>query len=428
MNTYFYTLGCKVNQYETEALKQLFFDSGYVISDDPDSSDVFVLNSCTVTSVSDKKSKQHIRKFKKINPDGIVALIGCFPQAFPEESAKVLEADIIMGTSNKTNLINNINKFLETKKQIIDINPILKSDGFEKMSIKNFSDKTRAFIKIQDGCNRLCSYCIIPKSRGHLRSKSLDDIKNEVYELSQAGYKEFVLVGINLCFYGEDSELTIVDAIKTVASVDLVERIRLGSLEPEKITHKEISELKKIDKFCPQFHLSLQSGDDSVLNRMQRHYNTDEYFNILSSLKENFENASFTTDIIIGFPGETEDEFNNTIKFAEKCQFSKVHTFPFSKRQGTKAADMNNQVDNYIKSVRTKDSIKNFNKLTEKFFETQLNKTCSVLIEKEIEDNIFEGYSENYTPVRISSKTNILGEIVNVKIESFTEKYCIGII
>lgn len=427
MNVYFYTLGCKVNQYETEALKQLFFDNGYVISDDPDSSDIFVINSCTVTSASDKKTRQNIRKFKKLNKNGIVALIGCFPQAFPEESKKLMEADIIMGTANKMNLIDNINEFLKTKKTVFDIEKISKKNGFEKMVVKNFTDKTRAFIKVQDGCNRLCSYCIIPKSRGFLRSKPLDELKNEVIELCEAGYKEFVLVGINLCFYGEDSPLTIVDAIKTVASVEKVKRIRLGSLEPEKITKKEVDELKKIDKFCPQFHLSLQSGDDDVLERMKRHYTKNEYLDIVNMLKENFSNPSFTTDIIVGFPMETEKEFKNTLEFAKECGLAKVHTFSYSVREGTKAASMP-QVDEKIKRNRMKLAIKEFSKLKVNFFKTQMNKNVKVLFERELEDSVFEGYSENYTPVRVKSSNNILGEIMPVKVIGYKSDYCTGIL
>lgn len=428
MNVYFHTLGCKVNQYETEAVKQVFFENGYEITNDYKIADIFVINSCTVTNMSDKKTKQQLRKFKSLNKNSIIAVIGCFPQAFEEEAKKIEQADIIMGTDNKLNLINNIKKFLTTKERIIDIKKLNKNDKFSKMSVSQYFERTRAIVKIQDGCNRYCTYCIIPKARGYLKSKPLDELKKEVTELANNGYKEIVLVGINVCFYGENEGFTLVDGIKTVSEIEGIERIRLGSLEPYKMDIDVLKSLSKIDKFCPSFHLSLQSGDDEVLFNMRRHYTTKEYFEIVQNIYNIFNNPSITTDIIVGFPGENDENFLNTVDFVKSCKMLKIHVFPYSKRDGTKAAAMTNQVQDYIKTKRTKELIKVAQELREEFFKTQINIITNILVEKQISKNVYEGYTKNYVPVIIESEKNISNEIVTVKIINHDKNYCKAIL
>lgn len=428
MNVYFHTLGCKVNQYETEAIKQVFFENGYEITNDYKIADIFVINSCTVTNMSDKKTKQQLRRFKSLNENSIIAVIGCFPQAFEEEAKKIEQADIIMGTDNKLNLINNIKKFVTNKERIIDIKKLDKNDKFSKMSVSQYFERTRAIVKIQDGCNRYCTYCIIPKARGYLKSKPLDELKKEVTELAKNGYKEIVLVGINVCFYGENEGFTLVDGVKLVSEIEGIERIRLGSLEPYKMDINVLKALSKINKFCPSFHLSLQSGDDDILFSMRRHYTTREYFEIVQNIYNTFNNPSITTDIIVGFPGESEENFLNTVDFVKSCKMLKIHVFPYSKRNGTKAATMKNQVQDSIKTKRTKELIKVAQELREEFFKTQVNLISDILVEKQIEKNLYEGYTKNYVPIIVESKKNIANKIVKVKIIEYNKDYCKSIL
>lgn len=426
MNVYYYTLGCKVNQYETQAIKSAFLAEGFFEAETAEQADIFVLNSCTVTQNADKKTKQQLRRFKKVNPQGVVVLLGCMPQAYPEISNELPQADIIMGSVNKLNVVKNVKKFLQDKTPVVDITPHSKDTPFETMEVNDFSEKTRAFIKIQDGCNRYCSYCIIPTSRGRLRSKPLEELKQELQSVAQAGYQEVVLVGINLCFYGAELHLKLLDAVKATCETEGIKRVRLGSLEPELITREDALAMASYKEFCPQFHLSLQHGSDGVLKRMNRHYTAKEYLEIVKMLGEVFPNAAFTTDFMVGFPGETEEEFNEALQFLKACRFSKIHVFAYSKRAGTKAYDMPNQVDAHTKHLRSKEAIAFGQTLTESFFNAQIGQTAKVLIETESGKNLYEGYSENYTPVKVVSAKPLQNQIVTVTLTENSGEFMVG--
>ena len=338
MRVGFYTLGCKVNQYETEVLKSRFMQEGFDVVSDQDEADVYVINSCTVTATGDKKTRQILNRMKKQNPNAVIALTGCMPQAFPEEASHLMQAQVITGATNKQAVVENVKKALVTGERIIDIEPHKKGEKFEKMKATNFAEKTRAFVKIEDGCDRWCTYCIIPKARGPIRSKPLDELKAEIEELVENGYQEIVLVGINLSSYGKECGLRLIDAIELVCSVEGVVRVRLGSLEPELLLDEDIERMSKLEKFCPQFHLSLQSGCDETLKRMNRHYDTKFYYELCEKLRNKFEDCSITTDIMVGFAGETEEEFEKSLEFAKKVKFAKAHVFAYSIREGPRAA------------------------------------------------------------------------------------------
>lgn len=427
MRIAFYTLGCKVNQYETEILANRFANDGFDIVDIEDEADVYVINSCTVTASGDKKTKQIIRRFKRINPNAIVALTGCFPQAFPDEASLVPEADIIQGSYNRAALLPNVKKALQTRERIVDITPHQKNEAFEPMKAQKFMERTRAFVKIEDGCDRYCTYCIIPKARGPIRSKPLEDIKSEITDLVANGYKEFVLVGINLSSYGKDMQpLRLIDAIETIASIEGVKRIRLGSLEPELLSDDDLIRMSRIPQFCDQFHLSIQSGCDATLKRMHRHYDTAKYEEIVTKIRSIFKNPAITTDIMVGFPGETEEEFEASLVFAKKIQFAKAHVFAYSIRQGTKAATMENQVDKHTKEQRSKRMIEVAKQATQEFMQTQVGTTQEVLFETPHSENEYVGYTKNYTKVIVQSKEDICGEIKTVLIQSAFEEHCQG--
>ena len=426
MKISFFTLGCKVNQYETEAMKNLFFENNWKIVNNSDFADVYIINSCTVTSFGDKKARQSIGRFKKINPGAIIVMTGCFPQAFPEKSQTLKNVDIITGTTNRSNLPDLIKQFLIDKKRIINVSAHKKDELFENLTIKNFSKKTRAFIKIQDGCNKYCSYCIIPKARGFTRSKPLKTLENELISVAKSGYKEVVLVGINLSSYGLDLKNTdLTDAVNVAAKIDQIKRIRLGSIEPDLLTKDNILKLSKIDKFCPQFHLALQSGSDSVLKRMRRHYTKNLYKNLVEYILKRFENPSITTDIMVGFPGETQEEFNESLKLIEDINFLKIHIFPYSIRQGTPAAKMENQITKSEKQLRVKKMELAAKKSNQAFLKQQINKIHDVLFETQ-EGDVFTGHTKNYILVKTKSNSNLCGQIKCVRIKCYTEKFCIG--
>ena len=426
MKISFFTLGCKVNQYETQALKNIFFEQGWLIVDNSSIADVYVINSCTVTSSGDRKARQAIHRFKRLNPESIIVLTGCLVQAFPNISENLPEVDIITGTSNRSKLPSLITDFLKSGNKIIDIKPHKNGDRFEDLTIKSFSDRTRAFIKIQDGCNRYCTYCIIPKARGFIRSKPIEKIKNEIELVAKNGYREIVLVGINLSSYGMDlKNVRLIDAVKTACSVDDIKRVRLSSLEPDLISQDDVIALSKEKKFCPQFHLSLQSGSNNVLKRMNRHYDTNTYKLIVDFIFNTFENPSITTDIMVGFPGETNEEFEESIKFVKEIGFLKTHIFPYSIRPGTIAAKMDGQISKSEKQKRV-DIMENAAKEARKqYLKTQLNTTQQVLFERQ-KSNIATGYTKNYIKVKIKSSSNLCGQIKCVKIKSCEDDCCVG--
>ncbi len=429
MKVFFVTFGCKVNCYETECMKKSFTEDGFTVSDTAAGSDVIVINSCTVTSSSDKKVMQTLRKLRHENPDSIIVLTGCWPQAFESEAQKVKEANVITGTKDRGELTRLVRKALEDHERTVDIKPYTGKESMEPMTCSSFEKKTRGFVKIQDGCNQFCSYCIIPFSRGRIRSKPIEDIVKEVTSLAENGYQEIVLVGINLAFYGAEAGLTLTDAVEAVSSVNGVKRIRLGSLEPEMISGEDLLRLRSIESFCPQFHLSLQSGCDRTLKAMNRKYDTAEYTRLVSSIRNIFPDAAITTDVMVGFPGETEEDFEESMEFVKKTAFSKIHVFPYSPRSGTKAAAMPDQINGSIKNERAARMTELGHELEREFLKAQVGKTVPVLFEKENCTSFHRGYSPNYTLVKIKREPSIKSlrnSIFYVKIKESMNGFCIG--
>lgn len=424
MTVYFYTLGCKVNQYETQEMSELLEKNGYTIIYNATDADVAVVNSCTVTAESVRKTRQIIRKLKKQNPDNIIVLTGCASQAEPHIINDLPEVDIFMGNRSNIFIADAIREYLSTSKKLTKRIEHLTGDAFYGIGISRFDGHTRAFLKIQDGCDRFCSYCLIPTARGRSRSKSLEDIDKELKALSENGYSEIVFVGINLSDYGKNTPYSLPDALSLAEKYDGIKRVRLGSLEPDHITDEMIEQLKTITKLCPQFHISVQSGCDSVLKAMNRHYTADEYEHLAKKLRETFPDATITTDVLVGFPTETEDDFNTTVEFVKRVGFEKVHVFPYSVREGTRAAKME-QHTKAVKEDRAARLSVITDKIREEFLKEQIGKTVEVLFETE-KDDFCEGYTENYTPVKIYSKENCKGKYLKAEIIGTEKDYCIA--
>lgn len=407
------TLGCKVNQYESQVMMDMLCAHGFEPVSDGEQADVFIVNSCTVTGTSDKKVRQTVRRARRENPDAVIILTGCMPQAFPEACEAIEEADIVIGNSNRGRLLEYIEKFMSTHQRIIDIIPHSKEYGSES-SVSGMNERTRAYIKIEDGCNRFCSYCIIPYARGRVRSRSLDEIREESQRIGQH-YREVVLVGINLSAYGSDIGTDLLEAVRAAASADGIERVRLGSLEPDLTPDELIEGLAVEPKFCPQFHLAIQSGCDATLKRMNRHYDTAEFRRVCEKIRSTFDNPSITTDIMVGFAGETEEEFAQSVAFAKEIKFARAHVFAYSRRKGTRADLMPDQVTEQEKSRRSDIMIEATVATSEEFLHSQVGRTVQVLAEREIEDGVFEGYTENYTPAKIRGK-DLGGQIITAKV------------
>ena len=421
----FYTLGCKVNQYETAAMERMLVAAGYTPTLSDAEPDIFIINSCTVTAESDRKTRQTVRKYRRELPNAVVVLTGCMPQAFPDDANEIDAADIVLGNHSNNRLCEAIDKFLVTNKRVVMIDEHKKGDLFDTPPIDKIEERTRAYLKIQDGCNRFCSYCIIPTARGRERSKPLEDIKSEVSSIAEMGHKEIVLVGINLSAYGNDISATLCDAVDVVCAVEGIERVRLGSLEPDIFTDEMMTRLKNQPKFCPQFHFSLQSGCDQTLKRMNRHYDTEFYRNLIKRVRSNFDNAAITTDIMIGFAGETEDEFEQSLRFAREIGFARAHIFAYSRRTGTVAARAKNQVTNAEKRTRSQKMIAVTNESEAAFLKSQVGMVCSVLFETK-RGNLNEGYTKNYTYVKVDTTDDLCGEIRDVRITDTADDYCIG--
>lgn len=421
------TLGCKVNQYESQLMSEMLKNSGFILSENKNKADITVINTCTVTAVSDAKNRKIIRKARRENPDGVIVLTGCMPQAFPDRVSDFEDCDIVLGNKRREALVPLIDEFLRTRAKIVSIEPHdNKNAEYEQLTVKSFDGHTRAFMKIEDGCNRFCSYCIIPYARGRVRSKNPEELLREVKALAASGYKEIVLVGINLSAYGQGESFDLADAVDIACSVDGIERVRLGSFEPEMMYKSLIERFSKQKKFCPQFHLSLQSGCDATLKRMRRQYDRAEYMRIVNDLRQSFENPAITTDVMVGFAGETDGEFAESLDFVESVGFAKVHVFPYSRRKGTLADKMDGQVDPRVKDDRSKKMIEISEQGRRAFLNSQLGKTESVLVERKREGGYFEGYTMNYTPVRIFSEKALTGKIVDVKLTRLGDDWCEG--
>lgn len=424
----FTTLGCKVNQFETEAMAELLENEGFEVVHDA-VSDIYIINTCAVTKESDRKSRQFINKARRNNPNALVVAVGCSVQLNGEKINKETQADIIIGTKNKGDIGRLIKERLGEMascfENIDNIEQFKGAEDFEELKISTVHDKTRANIKIQDGCSQFCSYCIIPYVRGPIRSRRHQDIIEEIKKIASRGYKEVVLNGIHISSYGRENkeEDALIKLMEDINEIDGIERIRLGSLEPGIITENFTQRLSKMSKACHHFHLSLQSGSDAVLKRMNRKYTSGEYKEKVELLRRYMEDSGITTDIIVGFPGETEEEFSETYEFVKEIGFSRIHVFKYSQREGTKAASMTDQISDKIKSARSKKLIDLGEDISKGFMGKFIGSGMSVLIETEKDEGMYEGYTSNYLKVLVKSDKNIKNEIVNVLIKNVKNDY-----
>lgn len=424
MKCAFITLGCKVNQYETQGMISDLQQKGYELCGRDEQPDVIVINSCTVTSASDSKVRQTLRRQRKEHPHSIIVLTGCMTQAFPQKAGEWSEADIIIGNAQRKKLAGYLEQFLQRHSPIVKITP--HGSTFEQQEIRDFADKTRAFVKIEDGCNRFCSYCIIPYARGRVRSRSLDDIRGELLRLSRQGYREVVFVGINLSAFGQDTGHTLMDALKAAEETPGIVRVRLGSLEPDLMPDELIEEMRSLQKLCHQFHLSLQSGCDETLKRMNRHYDCAQYAHVVERLRAAFPDAAVTTDIMVGFAGETRDEFETSLAFARQIAFAKAHIFPYSRREGTRAAGFPDQVPPEEKARRAREMAAATDETREAFFRRQAGTCQEVLIETRRQDGRCFGHTRNYTPVLVTGEGLEQNDCVPVRIEGWETQACTG--
>ena len=405
-----YTLGCKVNQYESNAIQDDFMNNGYELVDFTEFADVYIINTCTVTGMSDKKSRQILRRAKQINPNAIVCAIGCYVQVAKEDVEKIKDVDIILGTIEKKDLLKKVEELLVEKKRIIEAENIMHLMPYSEYNGTAYTSHIRAEVKIQDGCDRFCTYCMIPYARGSVRSRKMENVIAEIEKLRDSGIKEVVITGIHVSSYGKDFnyEFGLIDLLEKINEIDGIDRIRLSSLEPRIITDEFVSRLIKLKKVCNHFHLSLQSGCDETLKRMNRKYTTDEFRNIVKLLRDRIPEVALTTDVIVGFPGETEEEFESTYKFLEEIKFSKMHVFKYSKRKGTPAETMPNQVPEQIKDERSKRLIEMSNKNEEEFARQYLGKEIEVLFE-----NSKEGHTTNYIVYELETPDeNVTNKII----------------
>jgi len=417
-----HNLGCKVNSYETEAMSQLLANAGYEIVSFSEKADVYIVNTCSVTNMADRKSRQMLHKAKKMNEDAIVVATGCYVQTASEKIAEDLSIDIIVGNNKKKEIVEILQEYFREHKKnyVIDIN---KTDEYEDLEIATVTEHTRAHLKIQDGCNNFCSYCIIPYARGRIRSRKMDSIKDELERLANNGFKEVVFTGINLSCY-DDNGKKLIDVIELAENTEGIERIRLGSLDPEVVTEEFAHRLSKVTKICPHFHLSMQSGCDTTLKAMNRRYTSEEYYNKCMLLREKFINPAFTTDVIVGFPQESDEDYATTREFVKKVGFSELHVFKYSRRDGTVAAKMIGQVDETIKSKRSEDLISVGESLKENYRKEKIGEKVSVLFEEEKEINGIKyqvGHTKEYIEVAVETKENLAGKIEEVFLKDFID-------
>ena len=425
MRVTFYTLGCKVNQNETGALAQLFEESGYTVVSNEEAADVYVVNSCTVTNFGDQKSRKWLRRAKRENPGAVTVLTGCYPQAFPDEAAAIAEADVVTGSGNRHAILQDVQKVLDgTAERVVDIRPHEKGERFEELPMDKFAEHTRAFVKVEDGCNRRCAYCVIPRARGPVRSREEASILQELQRLTESGYKEIVLTAISLPSYGTDTGTSLVELVEKAAAVPGVERLRLGSLDPDMLHDEDILRLSKVRKLCPQFHLSLQSGCDKTLRAMRRPYTTAQFAEIADKLRSAFGagNVSFTTDVIVGFPGETEVDFEASMAFVTGQRFLKVHVFPYSRREGTPAYDYPDQIPEHEKEERSRRMTAAVEAVRAEEADRMQGRTAEVLLETPLSATLFTGYTKQYLPVLVTAPGCQTGDIVTVTLGAWDGK------
>ena len=433
-----HNLGCKVNAYETEAMQQLLEEAGYEIVSFHEKADVYVINTCSVTNMADRKSRQMLHRAKKMNPDAAVVAAGCYVQTKEEEAKQDLAIDILIGNNQKNELVHRLDEFFAEREEADSENAEKESDTnhqnkveavvdinhepqcFEEMSLTKTAEHTRAFVKVQDGCNQFCSYCIIPFARGRVRSRRLEDVIREVKRLAEHGFKEIVLTGIHLSSYGVDTGDNLLHLIREVHNVDGIERIRFGSLEPRIVTDEFAAALAEMPKICPHFHLSLQSGCDATLQRMNRRYDTKEYEEGCQILRKHFDHPAITTDVIVGFPGETEEEFAVTKEYLERIHFYEMHIFQYSKREGTKAAVMEHQVPEPVKKERSNILLALEKKMSEEFREYYVGKQVTALMEEAYElegEKYFTGYTKEYVKIAVKSADDLSNQFVKGTIQ-----------
>lgn len=425
MRVTFYTLGCKVNQNETGALAQLFEERGYTVVPSEEDADVYVVNSCTVTNFGDQKSRKWLRRAKRENPGAVTVLTGCYPQAFPEEAAGIMEADVVTGSGNRRAILQDVQKVLDGEaERVVDIRPHEKGERFEELPMDKFAEHTRAFVKVEDGCNRQCAYCVIPRARGPVRSRDEASILQELHRLTESGYKEIVLTAISLPSYGTDTGTSLVDLVEKAAAVPGVERLRLGSLDPDMLHDDDIFRLSRVEKLCPQFHLSLQSGCDKTLRAMRRPYTTAQFAEIADKLRSAFgaDRVSFTTDVIVGFPGETEEDFEASMAFVTGQRFLKVHVFPYSRREGTPAYDYPDQVPEHEKEDRSRRMTAAVEAVRAEEAARMQGRTADVLLETPLSTTLFTGYTKQYLPVLVTAPGCQTGDIVKVTLGAWDGK------
>ena len=445
----FVSLGCKVNQYETNAMSQEFIEKGYKVVDFTDVADVYIVNTCTVTNIADRKSRQMLRRVKEINPEAVLVATGCYAQVGKDELEKIEEIDLIIGNNekkdiveiiedfkNETNVFNNVNSVFEkqeneqskSEKSNVLISDVMQQKEYVEFGTTTYTEKTRAVVKIQDGCDRFCSYCIIPYARGRVRSRKLENVVTEVEQIVDNGIKEIVITGIHIASYGKDfrNGIGLIDLLEELNKVNGLKRIRLGSIEPTIITTEFVDRLAKLEKICDHFHLSLQSGCDETLQRMNRRYSCDEFEEGTRLLRKAFPNAALTTDVIVGFPGETDEEFEKTYDFLKRIAFYKMHVFKYSQRKGTKAAVMPNQVDGSIKEHRSKRLLELSDQNEEMYNSEYVGKNVEVLFEEK-DGEFFKGHTTNYIEVW-TKNDNLENVICSVKICESSNGHLIGVI
>ena len=419
----FYTLGCKVNQYETNAMEQQFIKNNYEIVENTQKADIYVINTCTVTNMAERKSRQMLRRVKEINPSAVLVVCGCYAQVAKNELEQIPEIDIILGINEKNEIVQIVENYIEKmaeqdkRSQEAEIDDVSKQKEFLDFGDVTYTEKNRAVVKVQDGCNMFCSYCIIPYARGRIRSRLPESILKEIEEISKEGIKEVVITGIHVASYGKDfrNSYKLIDLLEDINKIEGIKRIRLGSLEPTLITEEFVNRLTKLEKICDHFHLSLQSGCDETLKRMNRKYTTKEFKNCTDLLKNAYPNVALTTDIIVGFPGETDEEFEKTYNFLKDIDFYKMHVFKYSPRKGTKAAVMKNQIDGNIKEKRSERLIKLSDNNEKLHNDKYVGKELEVLFEEQ-DGEYIKGHTTNYIVVKVKAGSEIENSIEKVKI------------
>ena len=412
-----FALGCKVNQYESEAIAELFQEKGYEIVGIDEEADVYVINTCTVTNFGDKKSRQLIRKVKRQNENAIVAVVGCYAQTAPQELMKVEGVNLVIGTKDRAQIVEMVENYKTENGVENPVSDIMKERVFEPLSIQKLANRTRAYLKIQDGCSQYCSYCIIPYARGPIRSRAPQDVLAEVKRLAENGFKEVVLTGIHVASYGKDRhDTSLLEILRQVHEVEGIERIRFSSIEPNVVTEEFAQAIADMPKVCDHFHLSLQSGCDKTLKEMNRKYDTEKYRQAAATLRKYLPEVALTTDIIAGFPGETEEDFQASYDFAKEIGFAKIHAFPYSPKRGTPAAARKDQLLNAVKAERSHRLIELSDKMADDFIQAYVGKEVEVLYERAIGEGIYEGHTTNYIKVKGTSDKDLTNVICKTKI------------